>query len=120
MRRVLVAEDDQDIARLIALQLRHQGFQVSLAPDGAEALSQARSEQPDVILLDWMMPVMDGLETMGVLKSDPALSRIPVIMMTAKARNQDIQTGLTAGAAAYLIKPFPLEDLVIAIQDVLD
>lgn len=119
MRRVLVAEDDQDIARLITLQLRHQGYQVRLAEDGAQALSLARSERPDVILLDWMMPVMDGLETMTVLKADPDLSQIPVIMMTAKARNQDIQTGLSAGAAAYLVKPFPLEELSSAIQDVL-
>lgn len=119
MRRVLVAEDDQDIARLITLQLRHQGYQVRLAEDGAQALSLARNERPDVILLDWMMPVMDGLETMTVLKADPDLSQIPVIMMTAKARNQDIQTGLSAGAAAYLVKPFPLEELSSAIQDVL-
>ena len=119
MKRILVAEDDMDIARLVQFQLQFSGYSVTLAPDGAEALKMARKEPPDLILVDWMMPVMDGLQTVKALKTDPALKQIPVILMTARAQGHDIQAGINAGAAAYLVKPYPLELLISTIEEVL-
>jgi CheY-like chemotaxis protein len=119
MPKILIAEDDIDIARLVQFQLQFNGYQVVLTSDGAEALAAARKDPPDVMLVDWMMPVMDGLQAVTAVKADPLLRHIPVILMTAKAQAQDLQAGLTAGAAAYLVKPFPLEQLVATIQGVL-
>lgn len=119
MARILVAEDDLDIARLIQFQLKYHGYEVVTASDGAEALQLARKEAPSLMLIDWMMPVMDGLQAVTALKADPDLRHIPVILMTAKAQAQDVQAGLQAGAAAYLVKPFPLDQLVKTIQEVL-
>jgi len=119
MARILVAEDDADIARLIEFQLKVSGFEVTLATDGAEAVEKVKASPPDLILIDWMMPVMDGLTALTHLKSDPATERIPVILMTAKAQTADIRTGMDAGAAAYLVKPFPLEQLISTIQGVM-
>ncbi|HEY8348044.1 MAG TPA: response regulator [Symbiobacteriaceae bacterium] len=119
MARILVAEDDIDIARLIQFQLQFHGYEVITASDGAEALQLARKEAPSLMLIDWMMPVMDGLQAVSALKADPELRHIPVILMTAKAQSQDVQAGLKAGAAAYLVKPFPLDQLVKTIQEVL-
>lgn len=119
MARILLAEDDADIARLIAFQLKFHGFEVTHVPDGAEAVSAARTNRPDAILLDWMMPVMDGLEATQTLKGDAALRDIPVILMTARAQGQDIKAGMDAGASAYLVKPFPLDQLVETIRGVL-
>jgi len=117
--RVLVAEDDFDIARLVQFQLQISGYEVIMAENGAEALKTARQSRPDVILVDWMMPVMDGLQTVTALKADPDLQPIPVILMTARAQGQDIKAGIAAGAAAYLVKPFPLEQLTATIAEVL-
>lgn len=119
MARILVAEDDSDIARLIQFQLKFHGHEVILAGDGAEALRLARAEQPDVMLVDWMMPRMDGLQAVTIAKADAELRQIPVILMTARAQARDIEAGISAGAAAYLVKPFPLEHLISAIQGVL-
>lgn len=119
MKRILVAEDDMDIARLVQFQLQFSGYEVTLAPDGAEALKLARKNRPDLILVDWMMPVMDGLQTVKALKADPDLKEVPVILMTARAQGHDIQAGIKAGAVAYLVKPFPLDQLISTIAEVL-
>lgn len=117
MPHILVADDDLDIARLVAFQLKHHGFEVTLAHDGAAALDKARSSSPDLILLDWMMPGMDGLECLTALKATPALSHIPVILMTARAQQADVDAGISAGAAAYLVKPFPLDSLIRTVRE---
>lgn len=114
---ILVADDDLDIARLVAFQLRFHGYEVTLAHDGATALEQARTISPDAILLDWMMPGMDGLECLTALKAAPELKAIPVILMTARAQQADVAAGMTAGAAAYLVKPFPLEELIQTMRE---
>lgn len=116
MPRILVADDDLDIARLVAFQLKFSGYEVTLAHDGAAALDQARAVSPDLILLDWMMPGMDGLECLTALKGDPALASIPVILMTARAQQADVNAGLQAGAAAYMVKPFELEQLIRTVK----
>lgn len=119
MSHVLVADDDLDIARLVEFQLRFHGYDVTLAHDGNAALNQARAVRPDVILLDWMMPGMDGLECLNALKADEQLRSIPVILMTARAQQTDVTAGTQAGAAAYLVKPFQLETLLETLQGVL-
>lgn len=119
MARILVAEDDIDIARLIQFQLQFHKYEVTLAADGAEALRLARLNPPDLILMDWMMPEMDGLQTVTALKADGDLRSIPVILMTARAQVQDLKAGLDAGASAYLVKPFPLDQLISTIAGVL-
>lgn len=119
MKRILVAEDDLDIARLVQFQLQFAGYSITMAPDGSEALKLAHKDPPDLILVDWMMPVMDGLQTVKALKSDPVLKQIPVILMTARAQGHDIQAGMQAGAAAYLVKPFQLDQLLKTIAEVL-
>lgn len=117
MSHILVADDDLDIARLVAFQLRYNGFDVTLAHDGAAALDQAHAIHPDAILLDWMMPGMDGLECLTALKADADLRQIPVILMTARAQKADVEEGMKAGASAYLVKPFQLDSLMHTIQE---
>lgn len=117
MPHILVADDDLDIARLVAFQLKVHGFEVTLAHDGAAALGKAQLSPPDLILLDWMMPGMDGLECLTALKATPSLCHIPVILMTARAQQGDVAAGLSAGAAAYLVKPFEFDKLVEAVRE---
>ncbi|WP_273378876.1 response regulator [Symbiobacterium thermophilum] len=117
MALILVADDDPDIARLVAFQLQYNGYEVTLARDGTEALARARETAPDLILLDWMMPGMDGLECLTALKGDPATRGIPVVLMTARAQQADVQAGIAAGAAAYLVKPFELDHLIRTVKE---
>ncbi|OTA40139.1 MAG: two-component system response regulator, partial [Symbiobacterium thermophilum] len=106
-----------DIARLVAFQLRYSGYEVTLAHDGHEALQRAREAAPDLILLDWMMPGMDGLECLAALKGDPATRGIPVVLMTARGQQADVEAGMAAGAAAYLVKPFALDHLIRTVKE---
>lgn len=117
MPHILVADDDLDIARLVAFQLKFHGFEVTMAHDGAAALEKALSGAPDVILLDWMMPGMDGLQCLTALKASPGLRHIPVILMTARAQQTDVDAGLSAGASAYLVKPFQLDKLIHTVRE---
>jgi len=119
MPHILVADDDLDIARLVEFQLRFHGFVVSVVHDGQSALEKAREVRPDLILIDWMMPGMDGLQCLTAIKADPTLKHLPVILMTARAQTGDVQAGMTAGAAAYLVKPFALDKLIQTVREVL-
>lgn len=103
---VLLAEDDPDIQMVARLSLKRAGFNVRVVGNGREALDAIRDEKPDVVLLDWMMPELDGPETCRQLKSNPATSAIPVIFLTAKSQESEIQRGLSLGAAGYVTKPF--------------
>jgi CheY-like chemotaxis protein len=106
-RKILVIEDDPDIQQLVQMALEFTGgYQVSVASDGPEGLGKAEAERPDLILLDAMMPGMDGFEVCRRLKADPALAGIPVVFLTAKAQAAEIEEGLRLGAAGYLTKPF--------------
>jgi CheY-like chemotaxis protein len=107
LKRVLLAEDDRDIQVVARMALRMGGVeQVFVANDGQECLSLVQQANPDLILLDVMMPKLDGYATCQRLKQDPAASRIPVIFLTAKAQSADIKKGLEAGGLGYLTKPF--------------
>lgn len=105
--KILLAEDEEDIQRVASLALKRGGeCQVVLACDGEECLEMARREHPDVILLDVMMPKLDGFAVCQALKADPDIQNIPVIFLTASAQESQTQRGLAIGAIGYLHKPF--------------
>src|SRR5919109_4746124 len=117
--RVLVVDDDPDIARFIQVNLRTQGFEVHLASDGVEALERAREVVPDLVLVDVMMPRMDGFQVVDRLRSEPRTANVSIIMLTAKALTADKVLGITTGADDYIIKPFDPVELVARVKGTL-
>jgi DNA-binding response OmpR family regulator len=113
---VLIADDDVDIVRFVALNLRLEGFDVVAAHDGQEALAKALDVRPDLIVLDTMMPGMDGYEVCSRLRHDRRGSPIPVIMLTAKSLAADRDQAFTAGADDWVTKPFDPADLVSKVK----
>ena len=113
---VLVVEDDRNIAQLLQLYLEKEGYTVSLARDGGEGLAKFRAEQPDLVLLDVMMPVMDGWTVCKRIRSE---SQTPIIMLTAKAETDDKVNGLKSGADDYITKPFEMKEVLARIEAVL-
>lgn len=108
--KVLVVDDDPSIQRLVVLTFEMEGWEVVIADDGLAGLAAAKKEAPDAILLDVMMPKMDGLTVATELKSDPETSSIPVVLLSAKAQAGDLAAGTATGADEYMTKPFdPLE-----------
>lgn len=116
---VLVADDDEDIVRFVEVNLRLEGFEVTTASDGEEALRAAYDLTPDLILLDVMMPEMDGFEVCQRLRSDARTRHISIIMLTAKSLSADKVVGLTAGADDYMIKPFDPIELIARVKSAL-
>jgi CheY-like chemotaxis protein len=114
----ILAEDDPDIQLVARLALKRAGFNVTVVGNGQEALEAVQRTPPDVILLDWMMPELDGPETCRRLKSDPATAGIPVVFLTAKSQEAEIQRGLSLGAAGYVTKPFDALALGQQIKDI--
>jgi CheY-like chemotaxis protein len=107
---ILVVDDDPVIQKLLEVNFTIEGYAVEVAGDGAEAVEKARALSPDLIVLDVMMPKMNGLEAAKVLKGDPATASIPIIMLSAKAQDIDQEAGRDAGVNVYMTKPFdPLE-----------
>ena len=115
-KRILVVEDDRDINELIRYNLEREGFEVLSLFDGSEAVDVAASRKPDLILLDLMLPEVDGLEICRQLKGDPVTSAIPLIMITAKGTESDVVIGLSMGADDYLPKPFSPQILMARIK----
>jgi len=120
MSKILIVEDDPDIRELLRFNLEKAGYTLFLAEDGEKALTLARKHSPDIILLDLMLPGVDGLEVCRTLKKDPELQRIPVIMVTAKGEELDRVVGLELGADDYVVKPFSLREVVLRIRKILD
>ena len=116
---VLVVDDDPDIARFIEVNLRTHGFDVHMASDGVEALERAMELRPDLVLVDVMMPRMDGFQVVDHLRSDPRTANTSIIMLTAKALTADKVLGITAGADDYIIKPFDPIELVARVKGAL-
>jgi DNA-binding response OmpR family regulator len=114
--RILVVDDEPDVLDLVTYNLGQAGFQTDTAADGAEALRKARSTTPDLILLDLMLPEMDGLEVCKLLRRDAKTSAIPIIMLTARASEIDRIVGLELGAADYVPKPFSPRELVLRVK----
>jgi DNA-binding response OmpR family regulator len=111
-RHIVVADDERDIADLLTLSLELEGYRVDTVYDGEAALETVRTVDPDFVVLDVMMPKLDGLDVLRALKADEATRDIPVIMLTAKAGDDDVWAGWQAGASYYLTKPFELDELV--------
>src|SRR3954451_11383235 len=109
VQTVLVVDDDPVIVKLLQVNFEMEGYHVITAGDGEEGLARARTEQPDIVLLDVMMPKMDGLQVATALKGDPATNAIPILLLSAKAQAADVQAGKDV-ADDYITKPFdPLE-----------
>lgn len=118
-KKILVVDDEEHIVDLLRMNLKQNGYDSIAAYDGAEAFNKAKNDLPDCILLDLMLPVMNGLETCRRLKSDPMTKKIPVIMLTAKSEESDKVIGLGLGADDYITKPFGLRELFARIEVVL-
>ena len=116
---VLVADDDNDIRDLVAFRLDRAGYEVLRAGDGQQALDLAREHQPDLAVLDVMMPKLTGYDVTRELRADNATSRIPVILLTARVQEADVARGFEAGADDYVKKPFSPQELKARVQAVL-
>jgi DNA-binding response OmpR family regulator len=116
---VLVADDDEDILTLVALRFRRSGLEVILARDGEEALELIQTRAPDAAVLDIAMPKLTGLEVVRKLRDSEATKAIPIVLLTARAGDKDVELGLQAGADEYITKPFSPQDLYTCVQSVL-
>jgi len=119
MAKILIVEDEKDIAEAIEYNLKKEGFEVVLAHDGNRGLKLARERDPDLIILDLMLPGIDGLEICKVLKREDQTSNIPIIMLTAKGSEVDKVLGLELGADDYMTKPFGMRELIARAKTIL-
>ena len=118
-QRILVVDDEPDVLELVEYNLSGAGFSVITASDGAEALAKIRTHQPDLVILDVMMPEMDGTELCKLLRRDPATADIPIILLTARAGEIDRVLGFELGADDYVTKPFSPRELVLRVKSLL-
>lgn len=118
-KTILIIEDEQDVVDLLALNLRKAGFAILTAADGAAGLEKARSEKPDFIILDLMLPKLPGLEVCKILKTDLRTRRIPIMMLTAKAEEIDRIVGLEFGADDYVPKPFSPREVILRVKAIM-
>jgi CheY-like chemotaxis protein len=119
MARILVAEDERDIRELINFTLMFAGHTVTLAANGAEAVELVEQANPQLIMMDVRMPKLTGYEACRQIKTMEAYKNIPVIFLSAKGQDEEIQSGLDAGATAYILKPFSPEDLTRRVNEIL-
>ena len=119
MVKILVAEDERDIRELIAYTLMFAGYEIVQASNGADAVDCAVKEKPDLILMDVRMPKMTGYQACEVLKKTPETKNTPVIFLSAKGQESEIQQGLGAGAVKYILKPFVPDELTAQVENVL-
>jgi two-component system phosphate regulon response regulator PhoB len=120
VKKLLIADDEEGIRALVRMTLDTESLEILEAADGDEAVTLARENRPDVILLDVMMPGRSGFDVCRTLKSDPATAAIPVVILTAKAQTADREEGRAAGADDYLTKPFSPVELLHKVDDLLD
>ena len=117
-KKILVVDDEDDILNSLELVLQEKGYEVLTAGGGQEALTQAQMAKPDLVLLDIMMPQMDGWEVLKLLRVDDETAKVPVAMLSARTDAQDRVQGLQEGAVDYIFKPFSLEDLLNKIESI--
>jgi two-component system, OmpR family, alkaline phosphatase synthesis response regulator PhoP len=115
-KRILIVEDEQDILQLIKLYVEKEGFRTVVATTGTEGLRQAKQEKPDLVILDLMLPEIDGLEVCRRLRSAPETAMLPIVMLTAKAEESDTVVGLELGADDYVTKPFSPKALIARVK----
>lgn len=118
-QKILVVDDEESLALLLCRALRQQGYKTVCANDGDAALSLVYEEMPDLVLLDLMLPKMDGWEICRRVKSDPETRHIPIMMLTARSSPEDAVQGLDLGADDYMRKPFPLDELIARVRALL-
>jgi DNA-binding response OmpR family regulator len=116
---ILVVDDERDLADLVRINLEMSGYEVTTASDGAEALAAVRARRPDVVLLDVMMPVLDGWAVLAALQGDDELADLPIVMLTALSGERDVIRGHLSGAMRYLTKPFDVHQLLDTIEEAL-
>jgi len=119
MARVLIADDDELLVELVSFTLKYGGHEVTSAEDGGSAVEIAGRDRPDLLVLDGMMPGMDGLEVLRRLRREAATAKLPVIMLSARKQQQDVVGGLAGGADDYLVKPFMPEELAVRVEKLL-
>jgi two-component system, OmpR family, response regulator MtrA len=120
MAKIVVADDDADIRDLVVFKLQHSGHDIVAVGDGAAAVAACQLEVPDLVILDVMMPGMSGLEACRAMRADPALAGVPVILLTARAQEADIENGFSVGADDYVVKPFSPRELAARVDAVLE
>ena len=119
MATVLVVDDDRDIRELVAMKLKLDGIDVLEAPNGLAALEVLGANEVDLVILDLMMPVMDGVETCRAIRANDSWKNLPVIMLTARAQSDDVEHGFDIGATDYVIKPFSPRELLSRVRGTL-
>jgi DNA-binding response OmpR family regulator len=115
-RHVLVVEDEPNIVLCLSFLLEQAGYSVATAADGEEALAKARAQRPDTILLDIMLPGVDGYEVCQEIREDPDLAEVPIIILTARGRDVDREKGISLGATEYIVKPFSTADVLARVK----
>ena len=120
MAKILVVEDEPSLQTLLEYQLKRIGHEIVVAPDGQQALASIRSDRPDLVLLDVMLPVKGGFQVLREMQEDPRLSSIPVIMLSAKGQQHDIAAGIDKGVFDYITKPFNIPNLTERIEAALE
>lgn len=118
-KKILVVDDEPDIVETLKMRLEANGYEVLVATDGNTAYDKARSDAPDLIILDLMLPKMDGYKVCGLLKKDTRYNKIPIIMFTARTQESDKALGEEVGANAYIAKPFEPQVLLVKIKELL-
>ena len=116
MSTILLAEDDPDVRHLVTVKLGRGGFDVVAVPDGFAALREVHRQPPDLVILDVRMPRMSGIEVCRELRAGPRTAAVPIIMLTARARPQDLEQAYAAGATDYVVKPFSPRDLLRRVE----
>ena len=119
MKKILIVDDKLEVVELVTATLEGEGYQVISASDGREALEKIGKEKPDLVLLDIIMPKMDGLEVLAKAKKDSQTKDIPIIMLTAKGQKLDQEKGEELGATSYIVKPFSPSHLLIKIEEII-
>ena len=119
MTKILIAEDERDIRDLIAFTLRFAGYEVLTANNGEECVTMTQKELPDLVMTDVRMPKMTGYEACKQIKADPTTQHIPVVFLSAKGQEAEVQTGLASGADEYLLKPFAPDQLTRKVAEIL-
>lgn len=118
-KKVLIADDEEDVKAVLQMFLQSRGYDVITAYDGLDAIDQVNREKPDLVLLDIMMPMIDGFEVCRKIKANPDTNPIPVVMLSAAGHAESVQKGLDVGAVDYLVKPFEPEQLLKLIQKII-
>lgn len=119
-KKILIVDDEQNIAISVEFLMQREGFEVELARDGEQALEMIRSGRPDLVVLDIMMPKLNGFEVCEAVRADETLAGTRIVMLTAKGREAEIEKGKALGADAYIVKPFSTSELVAKVKELLN